>query len=642
MTLLRFDRVPPAAEDLGYGRRRPVTTAASAPTADRPEDAALAEVLRRVWGHAAFRPLQREAMRAVLAGRDSLVVLPTGGGKSVCFQAPALVGGDGGVAVVVSPLISLMKDQVDALTANGVPAACLHSGLGPEERRQVEAGLPAGRYRLLYVSPERLVGEGGEAFQAFLGRCRVRYFAIDEAHCISQWGHDFRPEYRRLGALRDAFPGVALHAFTATATERVRGDIADQLRLADPEILVGSFDRPNLVYRVRRRHGLDAQLRAALDRHPGEAGIVYCLSRREVERVAAKIASWGRRAVPYHAGLDAGTRARHQDDFLNERADVVVATVAFGMGIDRSDVRFVLHAAAPRSPEHYQQEAGRAGRDGLEAECLLLYSPGDFATWGRLLGESGELTEAARRLFAAMHRYAAATRCRHRVLAEYFGERYGRESCGACDWCLGELERVPEPLILGQKILSCVLRVRERWGAGHVADVLRGTVTDKVTANRHQDLSTFGLLADVPARELHGYVDQLVDAGWLAQEGDRYPTLGVTETGRRLLRGEESCELYRQPAPERRRAGRAAEVSWEGVDEALFEKLRALRLEIARERKVPPYVIFHDSALRALARLRPASREALLAVPGIGEKKAADLGPRFLEAIAEHRALGGG
>ena len=641
MTLLRFDRALPAAEEVGYGGGRAVTAAAPALPFDRPDDAALLAVLRRVWGHAEFRPLQREAMRAVLAARDSLVVLPTGGGKSVCFQAPALLGDGGGVAVVVSPLISLMHDQTSALTAHGVPAACLHSGLEPEERRRVEAGLLAGRYRLLYVSPERLVGEGGEAFQEFLRRCGVRYFAIDEAHCISQWGHDFRPEYRRLGALKEAFPGVALHAFTATATERVRADIAEQLRLAGPEVLVGSFDRPNLVYRVRRRHGLDAQLGAALDRHPGEAGIVYCISRREVERVAEMLRRRGRRAVPYHAGLDAATRARHQDEFLDERADVVVATVAFGMGIDRSDVRFVLHAAAPRSPEHYQQEAGRAGRDGLEAECLLLYSPGDFATWGRLLGESGELTEAARRLLAAMHRYAAATRCRHRVLAEYFGERYPRESCGACDWCLGELERVAEPLVLGQKVLSCVLRVKERWGAGHVADVLRGTVTDKVTANRHQELSTFGLLADVPVRELHGYIDQLVDGGWLAQAGDRYPTLAVTPAGRRLLRGEEECDLYRQPAPERRRAGRAAEVSWEGVDEPLFEKLRALRLAIARERKVPPYVVFHDSALRELARLKPPSREGLLAVPGIGEKKAADLGPRFLEAIAEHRALGG-
>ena len=629
---------PPAG--VGYGRPRPVTV--PAPAAVPAEDDALAAVLRRVWGHATFRPLQREAMRAVLAGRDSLVVLPTGGGKSVCFQVPALVDDGGGVAVVVSPLIALMHDQVSALAANGVPAACLHSGLLPDERRRIEEALPAGRYRLLYVSPERLVGDGGEAFQAFLAGCGVRYFAIDEAHCISQWGHDFRPEYRRLGALRETFPGVAFHAFTATATERVRQDIVAQLRLAGPEVLIGSFDRPNLVYRVRRRHGLDTQLRAALERHLGEAGIVYCLSRREVERVAGKLASWGRRAVPYHAGLDPATRSRHQDDFLNERADVVVATVAFGMGIDRSDVRFVLHTAAPRSPEHYQQEAGRAGRDGLEAECLLLYSPGDFATWGRLLEQNGELTDAARRLLAAMHRYAAATRCRHRVLAEYFDERYGRESCGACDWCLGELERVDDPLILGQKILSCVVRVSQRWGAGHVADVLRGRATDKIIANRHQELSTFGLLADVPVRELHGYIDQLIDAGYLAQEGDRYPTLAVTPAGRNLLRGEEWCELYRQPAPVQRRASRAAEVSWEGVDEALFEKLRALRLEIARDRKVPPYVIFHDSALRELARLRPSSREALLAVPGIGEKKAADLGPRFLEAIAEHRALDAG
>ncbi|HEU4798096.1 MAG TPA: ATP-dependent DNA helicase RecQ, partial [bacterium] len=341
--------------------------------------AALVDVLERYWGYTSFRPLQQEAMDAILAQRDSIVVLPTGGGKSLCFQAPALVRD--GLAVVVSPLISLMKDQVDTLVGNGVPAAVLNSTLSSDERNSVMSGVREGKFRLLYVSPERLAGEGGDGFQNWLSKNNVSFVAIDEAHCISQWGHDFRPEYRQLGQLRTRMPGVSLHAFTATATARVRNDIASQLGLQQPIELVGSFDRPNLVYRVLPRAGLKQQLKEILARHKGEGGIVYCTSRREVEALAAWLTEEGVSARPYHAGLEDAERHRNQDLFLDEEIDVIVATVAFGMGIDRSDVRFVVHAGAPQSLEHYQQESGRAGRDGLEAECALIYSSADFMKW---------------------------------------------------------------------------------------------------------------------------------------------------------------------------------------------------------------------------------------------------------------------
>src|SRR5687768_5769895 len=429
------------------------------------ESPGLRDVMTRHWGYREFRPLQREAMEAVLTGRDSVVVLPTGGGKSLCFQAPALVRP--GLAVVVSPLISLMKDQVDTLVGNGVPAALFNSSLSSDDKAAVLAGVRDRRYRLLYVSPERLASDGSGGFVAMLASCGVSFVAVDEAHCISHWGHDFRPEYRQLARLREFLPGVSVHAFTATATARVRRDIASQLALRQPREFVGAFDRPNLVYRVLPRAVLKRQLTDALARHRGEAGIIYCTSRREVDALAEWLSQSGTRALPYHAGLSDDQRSRHQDAFLNERADIIVATVAFGMGIDRSDVRFVVHAGAPRSVEHYQQEAGRAGRDGLEAECLLIYSPADFMRWRAMLEQNGELTDAARLLLRQMERYASSVACRHRHLSEYFGDRFQKDGCGGCDYCLNELEPANEPVVLARKILSCVARVGQRFGATH-------------------------------------------------------------------------------------------------------------------------------------------------------------------------------
>ncbi len=600
----------------------------------------LQSILERYWGYTSFRPLQRESMEAIVAHRDSLVVLPTGGGKSLCFQAPALLAADG-LAVVVSPLISLMKDQVDTLVGNGVPAACYHSGLPAETKRDVAAGITGGRFRLLYVAPERLVGEGSQSFLNLVGRRPVSFLAIDEAHCISQWGHDFRPEYRQLAALRTCWPDISLHAFTATATERVRRDIVTQLALRAPLELVGSFDRPNLVYRVLPRSNLRRQLQEILGRHRGEAGIVYCQSRREVDALAAWLSGAGVRALPYHAGLPDEDRHRHQDAFLNEEVDVVVATVAFGMGIDRSDVRFVVHAGAPQSLEHYQQEAGRAGRDGLEAECVLVYSASDFARWRAMFEETPESREARRGLLRDMERYAGSVGCRHGRLVSYFGESWTRDDCGACDFCLGELESVDEPVTIARKILSAVARVGQRFGTAHIGNVLRGRATDLVTTRGHAQLSVFGLLAEASADEVRGYIDQLMAVGFLRQTDDAYPVLRLTEAGVALMRDPEAAPdlvLARQRKPQKDRDQRRTRVeteSWEGVDREVFDRLRAFRLATARARHVPPYVIFHDTTLRELARIRPTSIEALRHIYGVGARKVDDLGPAILDVIRE-------
>jgi ATP-dependent DNA helicase RecQ len=590
-------------------------------------------------------------MHAVLERRDSVIVLPTGGGKSLCFQAPAVVldaapaanephdvARRHGLALVVSPLISLMKDQVDGLRVDGVAAACLNSAQPAAERDRVMAALRADECRLLYVSPERLVGEGSQGFRRFLQQCGVRFIAIDEAHCISQWGHDFRPEYRQLGRLRDEFPDAPFHAFTATATERVRNDIVDELRLRAPLVLVGSFDRPNLIYRVLRRGNLHSQLQQILNRHEDEAGIVYCTSRKEVEALAEWLQGEGHRAVPYHAGLDDGVRARNQDAFLDERADIAVATVAFGMGIDRSNVRFVVHAGAPRSPEHYQQESGRAGRDGLPAECVLIYSGSDFVRWRQMLEMNGEFSESTRELLRDMERYAASTRCRHRALVQYFGERYERDSCGACDWCLKELDPVPDAGTLARKILSCVARVRQTWGVGQIVDVLMGRVNEKVQAAGHDRLSTFGLLRDESASTIRGYIEQLIGEGLLVRDGAPYPVLKLSGPGVSFLRGGESCVLYREVQPPKGRSrSRGEGAASYGGDPELFDVLRAVRLALARERGVPPYVIFHDTTLRQMAERRPSTLDDLHDIYGVGARKAADFGDAFLDAIRTYK-----
>ena len=596
----------------------------------------LANILEKYWGYHSFRPLQREAMDAVLAGRDSLLVLPTGGGKSLCFQAPALAVD--GLAIVVSPLISLMKDQVDTLVGNGVPAACYNSALAAEQKSDVTRGVREGKYRLLYVAPERLVGDGGDGFQSLLSSRPISFVAVDEAHCISQWGHDFRPEYRQLARLRERWPSIGLHAYTATATARVRRDIISQLGLRDATELVGSFDRPNLIYRVLARSSLKAQILEVLERHRGQAGIIYCSSRKEVDALAQWLQDTGWRARPYHAGMADDERHRNQDAFLNEDIDLIVATVAFGMGIDRSDVRFVIHAGAPQSLEHYQQESGRAGRDGLEAECVLIASGADFLKWRMMLEKNGELSDARRTLLRDMERYAASVGCRHKRLVSYFGETFTKDDCGACDYCLGELEAVPEAITVARKILSCVARVGQRFGAAHVTNVLRGSDSEQVRSRGHHELSVFGLMKDATIDELRGYIDQLLAHGLLQQGGDEYPILQITNDGVALLKdagADPTLTLARQKRPDRRtpKRPRVETEGWDGVDRALFEELRVLRMEIARRRRVPPYVIFHDTTLREIARSKPKTKEELRHVYGVGDRKAEDLGEIVLAVV---------
>ena len=612
-------------------------------TADRPmpiDDARIAEVLARWWGFDRLRPLQAEAIGAALAGRDSLVVMPTGGGKSLCYQLPPLVGES--TDVVVSPLVALMKDQVDALEAIGYPAAAIHGGMSQEEREAVRDRLAAGELRLLFAAPERLVNTG---LLDLLARVGVKRFAIDEAHCISAWGHDFRPEYRQLALVRDRFPSASIHAFTATATPRVRDDIARQLALRDPAVLVGTFDRPNLVYRVVPRTDRIAQTLAILGRHRGEASIVYCISRKETERLAARLAAEGLLAKAYHAGLDARERHRTQEAFARETIDVVVATVAFGMGIDRSDVRLVLHTSLPKSLEAYQQETGRAGRDGLAAECVLLYSSADVFSWESLVRKSAAESDLdpdeQERLVAsqvehlhAMRRYAQAARCRHAALSEYFGQDYPAETCGACDVCLGETESLADSTVTAQKIISCVARVQERFGVRHVCEVLRGAKTEGIQRHGHDRLSTFGLLASLEQRAAENLVHQLLDQELLARSAGDRPVVMLNERSWEVLRGTRQVVLLEpQTGRAKVKATKADTDDWEGVDRDLFERLRRWRRRIADERGKPAWTILDDKALRAIARERPDSPAALLRCRGIGEKRLADFGAEILDLV---------
>ena len=612
--------------------------------ADR--DAAIAAVLQRWFGFDSLRPMQREAIDAALSGRDALVVMPTGGGKSLCYQLPALVLDR--LVVVVSPLIALMQDQVDGLRLLGVPAAAVHGNMTAKDRAALKAMSDDGSLRLLFVAPERLFFDG---FLRWVQQQNPAGIAIDEAHCISQWGHDFRPEYRRLAELRQHFPGVPFQAFTATATPRVREDIALQLQLRDPVLLVGTFDRPELTYRVLPRQDLEGQVAAAIRRHPDAASIVYCIARKETESLASALQQRGIEARAYHAGLAAGERTRLSSDFRAERLHVIVATVAFGMGIDRSDVRLVVHAGMPKSLEAYQQETGRAGRDGLPAECLLLYSAADGAKWRSLMERSAaegdgdpEALQAQLQLLQQMQRFAGRARCRHRSISEYFGQRYDEPNCGACDVCLDELEEVAGGHVLAQKILSAVVRTGQRFGGAYVIDVLRGSRNEKVLARGHDKIPTFGLCKDVPAGKLGNYIDQLIDQELLVRSDGEYPTLQLGPQAMEVLRSTQQAVL-RMPKQalaargKRRRetagSGRASReaVELNADEQELFETLRTLRRGIARELALPPYLVFSDATLEDMARQRPSTAAALGRVHGVGPKKLATFGERFLAAI---------
>ena len=592
--------------------------------------------LRRYWGYGELRPLQEQAIRAGLERRDSLVVMPTGGGKSLCYQVPAALAGR--TDIVVSPLISLMKDQVDGLRECGYPAAALYSGMPPHAVLETEEQFSAGRYRLLFVAPERLLTP---RFLQLAERIKIQAFAIDEAHCISHWGHDFRPEYRRLAEIKSRFPHASIHAYTATATERVRLDIAQQLKLRDPELLVGSCDRSNLVYRIVPRTDARRQVLEVLQRHAGQAAILYCISRSDTESMARFLQANRLRAAYYHAGMEADERRRTQDAFAAETIDVVAATVAFGMGIDRSDVRCVIHAAMPKSIEHYQQETGRAGRDGLEAECVLLYSAADVLRWESLIEKSAldakepaEVIAAARQLLDHMRRLCSGIHCRHRKLTEYFGQNYPKPNCEACDVCLNEVEGLADATVTAQKVLSCIAHTGERFGAAHIVDVLVGADTERVRRWGHEKLATHGLLKDIERKTLTNMLYQLIDDGLLERTNEEFPVLRLNDAAREVLCGQRAVRLI-QPKVKVKKT-RFAEKSWEDVDSGLFESLRELRRQIANERKVPAYVVFGDATLRDMARVRPGTAASLLNIRGVGERKLADLGQRFLDQIESY------
>jgi len=589
------------------------------------------EILKQYWGYERFLPLQQEAITSAVSQRDSLVVLPTGGGKSLCFQVPAVRLP--GLAIVVSPLISLMKDQVDSLTEVGIAAARMDSSQTPDEQDDVTASIQSGMLKILYVSPERLMSNG---FADFLKRHSISMIAVDEAHCVSMWGHDFRPEYRRLGELKRTFPGIAIHAYTATATRHVREDIVEQLHLENPEILVGSFDRPNLIYSVERRVDVVQQVRDVLDRHPNESSIVYCIRRADVDSLAADLQSAGYRAAPYHAGMPDHERRRAQDAFIQEEVDTIVATVAFGMGIDKSNVRAVIHAGMPKSLEHYQQESGRAGRDGLDAECVLLYGSGDYGTWKYIIEQSD--SEQAVRIalikLSDMSAYASGVSCRHEALVNYFGQDLGKESCQACDVCFGDLELAEDAMVVSQKILSCVFRLDQRFGADYTANVLIGSKEQRLLDAGHNKLSTYGLLSDHTKKLVRDWIEQLTGQGYLEKRGE-YSQLTITERGWKAIRGNETPRLLK-PAEAPKHRGKVAEDSWEGVDRGLFDTLRILRRKAASARSVPAYIVFGDASLRDMARRRPSTVEAFLKITGVGQTKARQYGDEFVATISEY------
>jgi len=589
--------------------------------------------LKKHFGYTAFRPLQEEIVRDALAGRDVFALMPTGGGKSLCFQLPALLRD--GLTIVISPLISLMKDQVDALQASGVAATFLNSALDGTQARSRLRGLYNGEFRLLYVAPERLMLD---SFIEKVKEWKVAQIAIDEAHCISEWGHDFRPEYRELARLRELLPDVPIMALTATATERVRSDILQQLKLRDSRCYIASFDRPNLTYRVVPKSAPYEQLLEFLRERPNDSGIVYCASRKTVDSVAAKLNADGIPTKPYHAGLEAKERAQNQEMFLRDNVRVVSATIAFGMGINKPNVRFVVHYDLPKNIESYYQETGRAGRDGLPSDCVLLFSAGDVVKQTRFIEEKNE-SEAriAREQLRQMVHYAETRECRRTTLLRYFAEERPDQPCNGCDNCLNPRETF-DGTVAAQKFLSCVLRVQQKsgfaFGLNHIVEVLTGGDTEAIRQRQHNELSTYGIGKELKRDAWQALGRELLRLGLVEVAPGKFATLQVTAAGRATLRERTPITLTKQvekpPAKAKRRVGEIE------CDEALFAHLRGVRRTLADARNVPAYVIFSDVALREMARTYPTTPAEFRRIPGVGEQKLKDFAEPFLAAIADY------
>lgn len=590
--------------------------------------------LKRYWGYDSFLPLQKEAISSVLGSEDSLTVLPTGGGKSLCFQLPALL--TEGMAVVVSPLISLMKDQVDTLKDMGIQAEFLNSSLTAGEQSFVIDRIRGGEIKLLYISPERLQNE---EMIDLLSSVKLSFFVIDEAHCISHWGHDFRGSYRNLWMIKEVFRPVSVHAFTATATRQVQKDIVKQLKFGEHKTHIGMVDRPNLTYRVAPRAEVLKQITRVLEKHENEAGIIYCLRRKDVDSLSEKLKKLGIHNVRYHAGMTDEERRVSQEMFSGEKVDVIVATIAFGMGIDRSNIRFIVHAGMPKSIEHYQQETGRAGRDGLPAFCYMFYGGGDYRLWSFFAEKSTERETMMAKL-SVMYNFCTRPQCRHKVIINYFGQTSEKSSCGACDYCLNELDMVSDASIVGQKILSCVARVRGRnygFGAAHTVNVLRGRMTDKIESLSHDNLSVFGIMREESDAFIRHMIEQLIGQGFI-ERGGEYSTLSVTASGENLLAGEVEPILAKpiiaaKKKDSARRAKKRKEIEWADIDQGLFQELRKKRTALAMEKGVPAYIIFSDKTLRDIASKKPKTIEEFSGLYGVGENKLKSYAEIFIKVV---------